>query len=164
MNKMILCTDSKYGIGKNGTIPWHSTEDFKHFKDETTDKKVLMGYNTWKSLSFRPLTDRLNIIVTSREISNDAFNKRNNVIFISKNSLNDFLTYNNDIIVIGGSTIYEASLPYIDEVILSQISGDYECDTFFDIHSYNDYSFVPTSCKELKDGVVVTYLTKKKFL
>lgn len=159
MNTMILCTDSKNGIGKNGTIPWYSTEDFKHFKEETIGRKVLMGYKTWESLPKKPLPDRLNIVVTSRSVSDDVINAHKDVIFIHRNSLPDFLKYNDNIVVIGGSTIYEAALPFIDLVVLSQIDGDFECDTFFDIHAHVQ-SFVPTSTKELPDGIVVTYFEK----
>lgn len=157
---MILCTDSKNGIGKNGNIPWHSSEDFKHFKDETIGKKVLMGYKTWESLPHKPLSDRLNIVVTDRGVS---YNKQSNdVIFIHKNNLIDFLIYNDNIVVIGGATIYEAALPFVDEVILSQISGDYDCDTFFDIHAVNpEFVFYPMKTKMLEDGITVTYLHKR---
>lgn len=159
MNKMILCTDSKHGIGKDGSIPWHSAEDFKHFKEETVGRKVLMGYKTWESLPRKPLPDRLNIVVTTRSVSDDIINQNKDVIFIHKNSLADFLRYNDNIVVIGGSTIYEAALPFVDEVILSQIDGDFDCDTFFNIHSCVP-SFIPTSTKELPDGIIVTYFEK----
>ncbi|SOK59119.1 Dihydrofolate reductase [Yersinia phage fHe-Yen9-03] len=162
MNKMILCIDSKNGIGKNGSIPWHSTEDFKHFKSETIGKKILMGYKTWESLPKKPLPDRINIVVTTKPISNDEINKHRDVIFIHKNNLSDFFRYNDNIVVIGGATIYEAALPYVDEVILSQINGDYECDTIFDIHTVNtEFVFYPMSSKLLDDGVIVTYLHKR---
>lgn len=162
MNKMILCVDSKNGIGKDGSIPWYSTEDFKHFKAETVGQKVLMGYKTWESLPRKPLPDRLNIVVTSRNVSDDIINKHKDVIFIHRNSLSDFLRYNDGIMVIGGASIYEAALPYVDEVILSQINGDYDCDTFFDIHSADpNYVFYPKNTKLLDDGVTVTYLQKR---
>ena len=158
MNKIILCTDSKNGIGKGGTIPWHSTEDFKHFKNETLGKKVLMGYKTWESLPFKPLRDRVNIIVTTRHVPDDELKKHKDVIFIHINNLQDFLRYNDDVIVIGGSTIYNAALPFVDEIILSKIDGDYECDTFFDVHASQQHIFVPSASKVLDDGIIVFYM------
>jgi dihydrofolate reductase len=162
MNKIILCTDSKNGIGKDGSIPWHSSDDFKHFKTETDGKKILMGYKTWESLPKKPLPNRMNIVVTSRSISDDDVNKHPDVIFIHQNSLSDFLNYNDGIIVIGGATIYQAALPYIDEIIWSQLDGDYGCDTFFDVHASPLHVFVPKNSKLLDDGTVVTYLNRKK--
>ena len=157
MNKMILCTDAKHGIGKDGSIPWHSTEDFKHFKEETLNHKVLMGYKTWKSLPHKPLKDRVNIVVTSRHVSDEFINSHKDVIFIHKSHLDDFLRYNDNIIAIGGATIYESAINYCDEIILSEIQGDYNCDTFFNVFEYN---VKPFSTKQLPDGTVVTYLRK----
>lgn len=156
MNKMILCTDSKNGIGKNGTIPWHSTEDFKHFKKETTGMKLLMGYKTWESLPKKPLPDRMNIVVTSRSVSDDVLNKHKDVIFIHRDHLVDFLRYNDNIMVMGGASIYEAALPYVEQVIHSKISGDFDCDTFFNIHS-SSVLLKPLSSVTLDEQVTVVY-------
>lgn len=52
-------------IGKDGTLPWHLPEDLKFFKRETLGGAVIMGRRTWESLPFRPLKDRLNLVVTS---------------------------------------------------------------------------------------------------
>ncbi|QXO12557.1 hypothetical protein pEaSNUABM49_00311 [Erwinia phage pEa_SNUABM_49] len=158
MNKMILCTDDAHGIGKNGTIPWHSSDDFAHFKQETQGKKILMGYKTWQSLPYKPLRDRVNIVVTSRRVSDETLSEHKDVIFINKSHLGEFLRNNDGIVVIGGSTIYQAALPYVDEIILSVISGDYDCDTFFDVHASDVHVFVPKSTKTLSDGVQVFYL------
>lgn len=161
MNKMILCVDDKHGIGKNGSIPWHSSEDFKHFKAETIGHKVLMGYKTWESLPKKPLPDRVNIVVTSRTVSDDIINQHKDVIFIHKNSLSEFLKYNDGIIVIGGASIYEAALPYVDEIILSMVSGDYECDTFFNVYASDEHIFMPRDAKVLDDGISVFYLERQ---
>ncbi|MBA4490065.1 dihydrofolate reductase [Paracoccus sp. S1E-3] len=52
-------------IGKDGTLPWHVPEDLKFFKRETLGGALIMGRRTWESLPFRPLKDRLNLVVTS---------------------------------------------------------------------------------------------------
>lgn len=163
---MILCTDSSNGIGKDGSIPWHSSADFKHFKEETQGKKVLMGYKTWESLPKRPLPDRVNIVVTTRDVPPNVINKNRDVVFIHQDWLDSFLKFNNDIIIIGGAKIYEAAMPYVDEIVLSQINEDFDCDTFFNIHNAapEGYYFYPTNCVELEDGIVVTYFIKRSLL
>ena len=52
-------------IGKDGTLPWHIPEDLKFFKRETLGGAIIMGRRTWESLPFKPLKDRLNLVVTS---------------------------------------------------------------------------------------------------
>ena len=71
---IIVATSTNYGIGYDNKMCWHIPEELKHFKRITTscdDKKkrncVIMGKNTWYSLPKRPLVDRINIIISSRD-------------------------------------------------------------------------------------------------
>ncbi|HAR80345.1 MAG TPA: diacylglycerol kinase, partial [Succinivibrionaceae bacterium] len=41
-------------IGKDGQIPWHLSEDLKHFKQVTMGCPVLMGRSTYESIG-KPL-------------------------------------------------------------------------------------------------------------
>ena len=53
------------GLGKNGVLPWKLRADMKHFKKETIGKgnnAIIMGKNTWLSISKRPLPHRDNLI------------------------------------------------------------------------------------------------------
>lgn len=55
-------------IGADGGMPWHVPEDLAHFKKLTLGCPVVMGRRTWDSLPprFRPLPERVNIVVTRR--------------------------------------------------------------------------------------------------
>lgn len=76
---IIVATDNKGGIGLNGSIPWHLTEDLSHFRKITTQVEsdpyfefinmVVMGRKTWESIpdKFKPLPKRLNVILTKDE-------------------------------------------------------------------------------------------------
>lgn len=50
-------------IGRDGDMPWHHSEDLRHFKRKTLGGTVLMGRNTWASLG-RPLPNRTNLVVS----------------------------------------------------------------------------------------------------
>ena len=56
-------------IGAGGVMPWHVPEDLAHFKAVTLGSPVVMGRKTWDSLPerFRPLPERMNIVVTRNE-------------------------------------------------------------------------------------------------
>ncbi|WP_193119518.1 dihydrofolate reductase [Brachybacterium tyrofermentans] len=53
-------------IGADGTMPWHLSEDLKHFSRTTKGSPVVMGRRTWQSFppTFRPLPGRTNIVIT----------------------------------------------------------------------------------------------------
>ena len=72
---LVVAMDEERGIGKQGTLAWRLPADLKHFKEITTEVKdmkkqnaVIMGRKTWESLpeKFRPLPQRLNIVVTTQ--------------------------------------------------------------------------------------------------
>ena len=68
MIKAIVAVDENWGIGYNGDLLEHVPEDLKRFKELTTNNIVVMGRKTWDSLPKKPLPNRLNIVVTSKQI------------------------------------------------------------------------------------------------
>lgn len=162
MSKMILCTDKNGGLGYKNTIPWYSKADFQHFKAETAGKIVVMGYNTWKSLPKKPLPGRLNIVLLSRPYEErEAVDSDPSVLFMPIVSLGEILEANPDAIVMGGARVYEAAMPYISEIIISTVPGEYECDTYFNLDTFDYDYFRIKSTKTLDDGVVVEYIEVK---
>lgn len=125
----IVAVDDKWGIGKDGTMPWpHLAEDLKRFKKLTDGAMIVMGKNTWLSLPKRPLPNRDNIIVSrtlddSYAVKVDGDPK--DIIARLKKATES------DIWIIGGAEIYRQFLPFCNSVYITRIYGDYECDTKF---------------------------------
>jgi dihydrofolate reductase/thymidylate synthase len=88
---VVIAFTNKFGIGKNGTLPWpHLKPDMEQFKAITDGGIVIMGRKTYESLpdKARPLRNRLNIVVTT---TTDAKDYPNDVV-IAK-SLEDALSH-----------------------------------------------------------------------
>ena len=128
MIRAILACDDKWGIGKDNTLPWpHNLADLTWFKKCTVDGVVVMGRMTWESLPTKPLPRRTNIVVSNtfnnidgaEVVKSDIYKSRLNVI-----------SQNSDVWIIGGSYLVNSSLNIIDEIWLSRIDGDYNCDVF----------------------------------
>jgi dihydrofolate reductase len=115
---LILASMFDGGIGIDNEIPWYVPEEFKKFKEITSEVQntnkinaIVMGRNTWESLPKRPLPNRVNII-----ISNDMSYKTpyRNVIVL--HSLMAVIMYCNsydyieNIFIIGGASIYNQIL------------------------------------------------------
>lgn len=138
MNKkcLIAAIDENFGIGKNGILPWRIPEDFKWFKELTNKSICIMGYNTYKELADKfdyhntgkLLPNRLSCVITSKSIPIG-----NNVI--SFTSISDCLVNlkndERDKFFIGGAGIFEEALYLIDEIYLTCVHGNFNCDTFF---------------------------------
>ena len=65
----ILAMDNNMGIGYDNTLPWpHNKKDMKWFRDCTSGHVVVMGRKTWESFGSKPLPNRINVVVTNKEV------------------------------------------------------------------------------------------------
>ena len=130
--KVIVAISNNNGIGKDNKLPWKCRDDMLFFSRNTIgtgDNAVIMGKNTWESIG-KPLRNRMNIVVSTTLKPTEGITVARTIegaLTIAEN------TGINTLWVIGGSSIYEWFLNYekTDELVVSKIPGDYECDTFF---------------------------------
>ena len=145
--KLIVCCDANYGIGKNNKLPWSIPKEMKIFKEKTIGKYnncVIMGKNTFNSIpeNFKPLQNRHNCILTKNKIT-----PINNNITILNNieELKQWIIKTNyeDYWIIGGKILYESILStfMVDEIHLSKLEKNYDCDCFFDKSILFDSTF-----------------------
>lgn len=137
MIRAILACDEHWGIGKDGDLPWpHNSADLKWFKECTDGDVVVMGRKTWDSLPKRPLPNRENVVITSSNTASDEYIS-GDIKSISK--LLPQMNFTKNVWVIGGASIFEQLLSYIDEIWISRISGTYDCDTHLSEDKITDY-------------------------
>jgi dihydrofolate reductase len=138
---IIVAVDRRGGIGKEGGLPWHLPGDLAFFRRKTTQVEkpgnrnaVIMGRKTWDSIpeKFRPLKGRLNIVISRQP----ALAVPADVVVVG--NLEDALAAASkhqveNIFVIGGGSIYREACnhPDIDSIFLTDVHGDFSCDTFF---------------------------------
>lgn len=115
MVKMILCCDMMGNIGKNNDLLFKMKEDMKFFKETTKNNIVIMGYNTWLSLGEKPLSKRVNIVMTDKTIK--YIQTKTDLSKV----INDYKKYPQDIYIIGGAYVYNQALELdlIDEVLIT---------------------------------------------
>lgn len=137
---MILATDLNGCIGYKNELVFKAKKDLKRFKELTTNNIVVMGSKTYESLNFKPLPNRINIVL-SRKLND------NNVHIYSEidTMLSDMIKYYPDktIWIIGGAEIYKQFINIVDEVYLTLFfDKSTNCDTFVDIKNILDNEFV----------------------
>ena len=105
----------------------------KYFTELTKNSIVIMGRNTWESIpnSFKPLQDRINIIITSKDINLESFENT-----YKYESLVDFFQKNKikkKIFIIGGNRLYNdiIDLKKVDTLYLTKIYDKFDCDVKF---------------------------------
>jgi len=118
-------------IGKNKDLPWHLPDDMKHFMQTTQAHHVIMGRKNYESIpdKFRPLPNRTNIVVTrQKDFSAPGCHIVNS---IEEGIAMARAAREKELFIIGGSEIYSQSIPYADQLYLTEIDTILEGDTYF---------------------------------
>lgn len=127
MIALIVARDKNGAIGKGNTIPWRAPEDLAFFQRETKGGAVIMGRNTWDSLPFKPLKDRLNIVVSRSDIDGVHTVRSLDEAITHARAQGYFRIYG-----IGGRGIYEEILPLCDRMLITEVDIEVdEPDTYF---------------------------------
>ncbi|NCS89840.1 MAG: dihydrofolate reductase [Ignavibacteria bacterium] len=128
---MIISAKSKNGvIGRQGELPWHSKDEFLHFKTTTFGSPIIMGRKTFQSLG-KPLKGRLHLVITRQK--NFSLSFREVLILNDLETAFAYCEKNNfeKVYVIGGGEIYKQAINYADELIISIMNIEVEGDVFF---------------------------------
>jgi len=123
----------------------------KRFKELTMNHAVIMGRKTYESIpkKFRPLPDRLNMVLTSKPSSTyadegtvEACSNVSTVLGL------DLLALNRDYnFVAGGATVYNEFMNFRDcvKIYVTEVKGDFDCNIFVDSFPLD---FREASCSE----------------
>jgi dihydrofolate reductase len=134
---------SKNGvIGVNHELPWRLPDDLKYFKEVTSGHAVIMGRKNYESIpeKFRPLPNRLNIILTRQSDFQAADCK-------IAHQVKEALTLaagagKEEIFIIGGAEIYREFLPMASRLYLTEINATITGDTFFPDYTKADWQLI----------------------
>ena len=161
MKKIIISAVALNGvIGRsNGEMPWHSKDEFQHFKSTTLGFPIIMGRVTFETLR-KPLKGRLNIILTQRNNLNYDFDDVK--IFNTLGSAYKFCEEQNyeKVFVIGGAQIYKEALSTADEMLISIMDFEAEGDVFFPVI---DEKIWEIKSRDQRNGFeILTYVRRKQ--
>jgi dihydrofolate reductase len=119
-------------IGVAGALPWRLASDLKHFKAVTLGKPVLMGRKTWDSIG-KPLPGRANLVLT-RDLgfrAEGGFVYTELTAMLAAGRAMAIAGGAEDVCIIGGATLYQATLPLCDRLILTEVDLSPVGDAFF---------------------------------
>lgn len=111
-------------IGRDGDLPWRLSSDLKRFKAATMGKPVLMGRKTWESLPRKPLPGRPNLILTRdvNFVADGAWVYTDFAALLAAGRAMAKASGAAEACVIGGAQLYEATLPFADRIILTEVN------------------------------------------
>lgn len=114
-------------IGKDGGLPWKIPEDLRHFKNVTMGHTVVMGRKTFDSIGkvlpgrrFVVVSRQRDLVIPDVTVAPDIAH----AIAVARET-------DDEPRIIGGATIYEAALPFVTKIFLTEIHRPIEGDAFF---------------------------------
>jgi len=125
MIRSIAAVDDCLGLGTEAGIPWDVPADVEHFRASVASSDVLMGYATYLEFE-RPLPGGTNFVLArSGSALRDGF--------VPVLELPSFLIQArvSGLWIIGGAKLYAGTLPFVEELHLTRIEGDFGCTKFF---------------------------------
>lgn len=164
---IIVAVDSDGGFGKDGKIPWHFPEDFKHFKETTKNSVCIMGRKTYDDilemlLSRKKDDKKITELLPGREcyvVTGDK--SRVSVGATPVTSIRDAVQRleeddKREIFILGGRRMFVEALSWANKVYMTVIKDKrYDCDVFFPVNALNKFNI--TDGKETDDLYFITY-------
>ncbi|WP_425380482.1 dihydrofolate reductase [Spiroplasma endosymbiont of Stenodema calcarata] len=158
MIKLLWAMDENNLIGNDNRLPWHLKAELQHFKTTTIGQTILFGRLTYEGIG-TPLPNRKTLVLTTQQ--NYVVNHPDVKIVNDLKGIISFYQKNltEDIYICGGKKIYEATLPYADELIISYIKGIYVGDTYFPTFDLTEFTLI----KSIKfEQFVIKYYKRKE--
>lgn len=143
---IIVAIDKENGIGKDNGLLAHISPDLKYFKEKTLNSVVVMGYNTYMSLPKRPLPNRTNIVLTTKNIELAGAIVVNSIESLL-DKIKELESNGKEVFICGGAKVYNLMMPYVDKLYVTEIMHKFEADTFFpkiDLREWNLVSSIST--------------------
>jgi dihydrofolate reductase len=135
---LIVAANHRGAIGVGNDLPWRLRSDLRFFRQVTTGGTVLMGRKTYESLGSKPLPNRFNVVLSHNaglmvdQLAGVAAHSVGEAIWVTNNR-----PKNERAFVIGGASIYEQFLPYVDRCLLTVVNKEVaEADTFLDTNRF----------------------------
>ena len=113
-------------IGRDNALPWRLPADLAYFKRVTMGHPIVMGRRTYESIG-KPLPGRKNIVVSR----NPDFRAPGCIVVASLDAAWKAAGDADEVCVIGGTTLFEETLPVADRIHLTEVEAEVAGDTYF---------------------------------
>jgi dihydrofolate reductase len=132
--KHIVAVNYDGGIGNKGKLPWHFSEDLKHFKQITTGHICIMGRRTYADIrGHRPEGELLPgrqcfVLSRSKDFTPDGAQKVGSWREAAEQIPDEDPRM---IFIIGGQQLFTETFPFVDYIYCTVVKGTHEVDTYY---------------------------------
>ncbi|MDH5473698.1 MAG: type 3 dihydrofolate reductase [Gammaproteobacteria bacterium] len=151
---LVAAMDNNRLIGRKNGLPWHLPADFKHFKEVTMGKPVVMGRKTFESIG-RPLPERKNIV-----ISRGGFEAEGVIIVGSIDQALEAAGDAEEVMIIGGASFYQQMMTRADRMYLTHVDAECEGDAWFPEFNLADWDILSEQKHEADEKNNYSFLVR----
>lgn len=126
MITLIAAVGKNNTIGKNNQLLWHLPNDFKRFKQITTNHFIIMGRKTFESFP-KPLPNRTHIVISRQK----NYAPNGCIVVSNLEKAIEICPKNQEIFIIGGGEIYKQSIIIADKLDITKVHHSFDGDVFF---------------------------------
>ena len=113
---MIAAVAENFALGKDNELVWHLPDDFKRFKQLTTNHYIIMGRKTFESFP-KPLPNRTHVIITRQQ----DYTAEGCLVVANLADALALIPKDENAFVIGGGEIYALALPFTDVIEITKV-------------------------------------------
>lgn len=150
---LVAAAAENNALGKDNVMLWHLPDDFKHFKNLTSNHYIIMGRKTFESFP-KPLPNRTHIIITRQA---DYKAPDGCVVVTSLEEALAIVKEQAEVFVIGGGEIYKLALPYADRIELTRVHTTLEADAFFPEFSLEEWKLMKEEFHDIDEKHQYTF-------
>lgn len=159
----VVAVDKNWGIGNDGNLLFHISEDLKNFRRLTEGKTVILGRKTLATFpKGAPLKNRRNVILSRDE----SYSVEGAEVARSVEEASELLKNENtdNVVVIGGESIYRQMLPLCDTAIVTKIDAEAPAiDKFFpNLDEDENWYLAEESEVKEENGIKFKFCTYKR--
>ncbi len=159
----VVAVDKNWGIGNDGNLLFHISEDLKNFRRLTEGKTVILGRKTLATFpKGAPLKNRRNVILSRDE----SYSVEGAEVARSVEEAAELLKNENtdNVVVIGGESIYRQMLPLCDTAIVTKIDAEAPAsDKFFpNLDEDEEWYLAEESEVKEENGIKFKFCTYKR--
>lgn len=134
--------DQNNGIGYQGKLPWHCSEDMEWFKRHTLNKQLIMGRKTFEAIG-KPLSNRVSIVHTrDPQYPLSPTHGVDSGVAVLSNDLDETLAQiagghplcyyrGEEYMIVGGGEVYKKAMPYANRLLITRFDHDFTVDAYF---------------------------------
>ena len=146
MIRLIAALDARRGIATDSGIPWKLPGDAAYFRAKTSSGLLVMGRATYDEFA-APLHGRENFV-----FSRATTPLRQGFEVVTSLDQLRAAHPDDDVWVIGGGAVYAETISQADELLLTQVRGDFGCTKFFP--PYEDAFALEQASEDHEEGSV----------